>query len=917
MASRTHPLAGSRAWARRRIRARPLLLSIGATVVVLSFCVSATIGLLADASLAGIRSTLRSASNGESSVVLRAPIARDSAAQDAGVRAVIGREFVGGPLVVSRTVTRSSDTVRWTITPSATKTTVDDLGRLAHGYASIEAAVTKSAAARSSAVELSGRGAATIASLVRSIEAQRAVEPIPITTLALAGIVALLLARNLLTESRQNETRLLRSRGGSRRTLTLRDAREAVVVSAIGTIIGSLAADAGLLSLYGALPSVVDVVAPPVLVFVASIAITVTAASFAARFASGAPRAGSGRRRATLSLTGVGFAILVAAIALWRFEQNGADGATFDSDPSAVLAPAAVLCVAVVLCLLVAGRVTAGLEVRRAARRSLAVFPIRSVNRHLAIVAGPTALLAIALALATVTGVYSGTWQRFATDSERLGTGGDLRVSLPIEPVLNDAGDLIPLIDFTGIRGIGRTAIAARATDTFGDEPVTVVALPSTALTGLIGSDSTVSDPSALARDLGTAAPAGLALPAGAASVTLSVVASARGANPATDSVLPTLWLGDSRGDLFPANLRPVPLTATAGSATTVAVTLPGSGGPWVIEAIDASVATTDTVSELRFRIAAVAAQVAGTDRPIAIPATPSWAPRNDVFEDGTNRASPAGSIGFDRAAVVGTASGTTSVRIMPAGSGAVPVVLSRQFASSAGLVPGSRMSVAGQWASFSAVVTGIVANVPGTASGDSMIANLPALDRGWLETSEQIPGADEVWMSSSASDAAAASIRRALPAAQIRLARDSGGDQIIRSATTVLWIGTVGTSAFAVIALVAAILALLRRRTVETRALRALGFDARRQSALRRGEVAIVASVAAASGAVTGIGVALLVTGTMARLSTPDAAAGLPLRLELDLVPIVVTVAVLGIALLCCALAYGDAVRRQARGGS
>jgi ABC-type antimicrobial peptide transport system permease subunit len=171
--------------------------------------------------------------------------------------------------------------------------------------------------------------------------------------------------------------------------------------------------------------------------------------------------------------------------------------------------------------------------------------------------------------------------------------------------------------------------------------------------------------------------------------------------------------------------------------------------------------------------------------------------------------------------------------------------------------------------------------------------------------------------MSSNSPATTAASIRRAVPSAQVALATNTGGEEIIRSATTVLWIGTIGTGAFAVIALIAAILALLRRRTVETRALRALGLAARRQAQLRRREVGIVALVAALSGALTGAGVALVVTGTMARLSTPDAASGLPLRLEFDAVPILVTVALLGAAIVGSAIGYGASVLRQARGGS
>lgn len=920
MARQSHPLAGQRVWARRRTRARSLLLSIAATVVVLSFCLSGTVGLLADASLASIRSTLAAVPADEASVVLRAPVAHDPGAQDAGVRAVIRTVFEGAPLTVSRAQAAGSDTVRWTITPIANEVTVADLGRLSRGYSSVEAAVTKSRAAHSPAVALSGHGASTIVTLVRAVGAQQTVEPIPITALALAGIVALLLARNLLTESRRNETRLLRSRGASGRTVTELDARESLLVCAVGTVVGSVAAQAVLFAIYRVIPGVVEIAVPPLAVFVIAVAITVTAAALVARAADGSPRAESGRRRATAPLTITGLGVVIAAIALWRFEQNGTDGATFDSDPSAVLAPAALLCVAVVLCLLAAGRVTARVETVQSRGRSVAVFPARSVNRHIAIVVGPTALLAIALALATVTATYSGTWERFAGDSQQLATGGDLRATLPVEPLLTDAGDLVPLADFSRVPGVAHAAVAARQSDTFGDVPVAVVAVPATEITRLIRTDSTVIDSRRLATDLGapetgTAAVHGLALPAGATAMTVGIDATAPDADPAADAVQVTLWLGDSSGELFPANLRSVPITVLAAAGTTLTVSLPSTGGPWVIEAIDASVTAPSTINNFAFRVTSVSARVSAATWKVPIPSSAAWTPRDDVFGDGTSTAAAAGTIGFERTAVAVTSAGSTSVRIMPKSPARIPVVLSRPFAAATGLVVGSKVAVAGQWASFNAVVTGIVASVPGATNGDSLIADLPTLQSGWLETSEQIPSADEVWMSSAAPAAAAARIHRAVPSAQVRLAGATGGDAIIRSATTALWVGTIGTSAFAVIALVAAILALLRRRTVETRALRALGLSAGRQAALRSREVGILAVIAVACGAIAGVAVSLLVTATMARLSTPDAPAGLQLDLEFDPVPVAITLALLIVAIAACAVGYGSAVRRQAGG--
>src|SRR6201999_772743 len=148
---------------------------------------------------------------------------------------------------------------------------------------------------------------------------------------------------------------------------------------------------AGLLALVGPPTSVVEVIVPALAVLVVSLGINVLVSALAARAASGVPRSEAGRRRAAAPLTITGFGVAITVIALWRFEQAGTDGATFAADPSAVLAPGALLCAGTLLCLLGAGRVAAGIELGFRSGRSISLFPIRSVNRHIAIMVGPTA----------------------------------------------------------------------------------------------------------------------------------------------------------------------------------------------------------------------------------------------------------------------------------------------------------------------------------------------------------------------------------------------------------------------------------------------------------------------------------------------------------------------------------------------
>jgi hypothetical protein len=333
------------------------------------------------------------------------------------------------------------------------------------------------------------------------------------------------------------------------------------------------------------------------------------------------------------------------------------------------------------------------------------------------------------------------------------------------------------------------------------------------------------------------------------------------------------------------------------------------------IEAVDVSVSGPTSVRGFRFRLAAVNATVDGAQRTVAIPASASWQTEDQVFADGTTTRAPRGEIGFDRSAIVGNDIGAVTTRIVPAGPTRASVVISRPFATATGLAIGNKISVDGQLASFAGVVTGIAPNVPGAPNGSSMIAGLSDLQRAWLASSEQIPASTELWIASDTPGLTAQRVAKAIPSARVTLATSNGGGEVIRPAEVALWLGTLGAGAFASIALVAAALALLRRRAVETAALRALGVTAKRQASRRQDELWIVAGAALVIGAIVGVAVTLLVAPTMARLSTPAAPPALPLAISFDPAPLLITLAVLAIVSVACTLTYGMYVRRQGEG--
>ncbi|HEY4243838.1 MAG TPA: hypothetical protein VGM88_28690, partial [Kofleriaceae bacterium] len=207
-------ISPARVWMRRAGRARAALITIGVTVFVLALTVGLTVGGLDRSSAAGIRASLGSTAAG---VTVSAPPATDESGQDAAIRHDIAATFAGVPISVTTSATASAK--RWTIAPIAPRIDAEQLAALEHGYRTIGARVEADHAAHSSAARVLGDGVATVVAVRRGLSALGAVAPVPEGVLAVSGLIALVLARASLGESRLNETRLLRSRGGSVRRI--------------------------------------------------------------------------------------------------------------------------------------------------------------------------------------------------------------------------------------------------------------------------------------------------------------------------------------------------------------------------------------------------------------------------------------------------------------------------------------------------------------------------------------------------------------------------------------------------------------------------------------------------------------------------------------------------------------------------
>lgn len=917
--------SAARVWSHRAGRARAALLTIGATVLVLAATVGLTVGGLDRSGAAGIQESLGSPA---AALTVSATRASNEQAQDAAIRREIAAAFAGVPVTVERGSSGNAD--RWTISPVASSIDASRLAALEHAYRTIGSRIEADSAAHSPAVRVTGAGIATVVGIRRGLSALGAIAPVPEGVLALSGLIALVLARDALNEARRNETRLLRSRGGRVRDIVALDARESIIVCVTGTALGTAAAFFGVAVVFGQPPSPLAVALPAAAVLIGALAINIVASRRAALAAEGAPRESSGRRRAVASGTALAFAIAITAIATWRFESGVQNGTDFAQDPTAVLAPAALLGLTVVLGLIVAVRIAGSAEGRLARGPSVhRLLPLRDADRRVPLLVGPATLVALAVATATIAGSYGTTWSRYLFDSQLLTTGAPVHAATSGPTLLEDPSELIDLAPYRAVDGVTAAVPVSRETDQFSDTPVTVVGVHASALSRLLPRNSTVVDTAAVAAALNSQAPVGIALGRGD-SITLTMSASAT-ADPLLDqgevqydvdgtplppppvstepdTVLTTLWLSDPLGSLVPVTMDSIDVSLD-GSSVPMAVSAPlPPGGPWTIVALDGLLQSPQAILDFGFRVSSIRVAASGDSRTIALPDRP-WTQLNSVFGDGDSTAIAGEPLGFGRVLVPPLDAGGLDLRLMPAGAARVPLVVSRPFARANGVKVGSNVELDGTWSSFQGVVARIVDLVPGTTSGNSVIADLVALNAGRLRTSEQQQAVHEVWVGSERPAAAAARLAYTLPHVRITRADDAGGTDFTRIAVAMLWIGAIGAILLAWMTIASAALAMLRRRRAESRVLRALGVRASRRARWRRAEFAGVTAIGALIGLIAGVVTTLITVAPLARLAVPAAPLFLTTRLITDAVPITIAIGILAAGAVVLIAVYGRGV--------
>jgi hypothetical protein len=288
--------------------------------------------------------------------------------------------------------------------------------------------------------------------------------------LVIAG-ATVALATTLLSQQREAEAALLRSRGASRRQMAATGAAEAVLlvlpVAAVGPVLGGLLLP--WLGRHGPLahsPLRLPVTFPSVAWLAAGAAAAGCAVIIAQGWlrAAGSPvraRALRGRQRSLASAARSGADVALIALAVlagWQLARysapvsTGLDG-SIGVDPVLVSAPVlALVAGAVVMLRLLPALVRLGDRAAARGRDLTAAVAAWQISRRPLRQAGPILLAVLAVATTVLAVGQWSSWQRSAQDQASFSTGADMRVNLPPQAPL-PVGQVASLTQASGVTG--------------------------------------------------------------------------------------------------------------------------------------------------------------------------------------------------------------------------------------------------------------------------------------------------------------------------------------------------------------------------------------------------------------------------------------------------------------------------------
>jgi hypothetical protein len=234
--------------------------------------------------------------------------------------------------------------------------------------------------------------------------------------------------------------------------------------------------------------------------------------------------------------------------------------------------------------------------------------------------------------------------------------------------------------------------------------------------------------------------------------------------------------------------------------------------------------------------------------------------------------------------------------RLVPSGAAdPVPVLANdgfvARFDGEVGDTP--TLGFAGTGRALAVEVRAIAAVVPGASEPVAYAADLPAVQRQLLATSDVVPQPDAVWIAADDPAGVAAAVAEVTGGTPVVSTAER---PLVAPARDALRLGAAGAALLAVLAVAAAVAARDAGTAREVVALRVLGFAARQQARVRGIEFGTAIGLGLLVGMVGGLGVALLTVPGSVRAALVGAIQQVPIAFAVS--PVDLALAVAGIAL-------------------
>jgi hypothetical protein len=382
-----------------------------------------------------------------------------------------------------------------------------------------------------------------------------------------------------------------------------------------------------------------------------------------------------------------------------------------------------------------------------------------------------------------------------------------------------------------------------------------------------------------------------------------------------------TLRIADALGVMRVLDLDAIPAEASVDGEDAGPTVFEGgvpaewadAAGPWRIMAFDV-IASGDAVTGENFATFEMRElEALSGDASTVLERDPYWIPEAPLLAFSPPNSNFGGQ-GF------GVAADTTWVRMTPSFDDDIsdriepPIVISQQLADRFAVTIGGRVSFSLADAYVNGRVEQIVPAIPGAEYETAVLLDLGMVQHSQLRVSEDPRPPSDLWIDTGDPSGVAAAMRPDLPAnARIVTADDPAGRTVLGSAAIALWAGAAGCGLLAAVAVGAVVGAQLRSRRLDIVVLRALGLDARMQSAIRRRELLIVLAYGAIVGIVAGAAVTMLTVPQLARAAVPNPYSTVPTPLGADTIGLAAGLGALVLVLAVIVTAYSFRVSRLA----